>query len=91
LRVSQGRARQDKICLRFKFGGNAICYFCAVWLENKARLISCRQSAMALRPLAGFVQLSHFISLIYGKMDKSSPKMNKIRKKYRIQAFFSLN
>ena len=52
-RVSKGRARQDKIILRLKFGGNVICYFCAVWLENEARLIYCRRSAIALRPLAG--------------------------------------
>jgi hypothetical protein len=38
-----------------------------------------------------FVQLSHFISLFYVKMDISSPKMNKIRKKYRILAIFSSN
>ncbi len=47
-RVSKGRARQDKIILLLKFGGNVICYFCAVWLENEARLISCCRSAMAL-------------------------------------------
>jgi hypothetical protein len=32
-------ARRDKILLRLKFGGNMIRYFCAVWLENEARLL----------------------------------------------------
>jgi hypothetical protein len=31
--------RRDKILLRLKFGENVICYFCAVWLENEARLL----------------------------------------------------
>jgi hypothetical protein len=35
-----------------------------------------------------FVQLSHFNSVFYVKIDINSPKMNEIRKKCRILAFF---